>query len=474
MLPGIQQERVVQVPLQGRQWLRQVVALIACTPLLVIIQISTTLMVPATSFAQPGSANRVYVPLVRTARAPLAISLGTTVRVSLSSGGTQGDEASYEPTISATGRFVAFASGATNLVAGDTNGASDVFLHDQLTGQTRRVSVASGGAQGDADSLNPSIAANGRFIAFESYATTLVSDDWNGAFDVFVHDRQTGETTLVSRSSLGVQGNSVSHSPAISGDGRYVAFLSHASNLVTGDANGVTDLFLHDRQQSQTARLAPAVGQPAISEDGRYVAFASEDAGLVAGDNNGVADLFVYDRVLGQITLASRSSYGAQGRYPAAAPAISADGRFVAFEYAPPPGTPADLATCEVSHRSYIMLHDRERGTTHCITGVGQGETWHTLLAPALSGDGRYVAFRAEQRGTQPHADIVVYDSITRAVEQITVPTFSSRLNGWVWDFALAADGSELAFASSASNLVTGDSNRTYDIFTHERISTAP
>jgi Tol biopolymer transport system component len=170
----------------------------------------------------------------------------TTERVSLGPGGVQGNEQSSGPAISADGRFVAFQSAASNLVPGDTNGAQDIFVRDRQTGTTRRVSVGPGGVQTNAEASSgvPAISADGRFVAFESDATNLVPGDTNGAIDVFVRDRQTGTTRRISVGPGGVQGNSDSGGPAISADGRFVAFVSNASNLVPGDSNARFDVFV--------------------------------------------------------------------------------------------------------------------------------------------------------------------------------------------------------------------------------------
>ena len=152
--------------------------------------------------------------------------------------------AAHSPAISADGRFVAFVSFATNLVPGDTNDATDVFVRDRQTGTTRRVSLGPGGVQGNGGSAGPAISANGRFVAFFSAATNLVPGDTNGTADVFVRDRQTGTTRRVSLGPGGVQGDGDSVGAAISADGRFVAFESDATNLVPGDTNGAPDVFV--------------------------------------------------------------------------------------------------------------------------------------------------------------------------------------------------------------------------------------
>jgi Tol biopolymer transport system component len=172
-----------------------------------------------------------------------------TTRVSVDSSGNQGDGACGTCVISADGRFVAFESDSRNLVSGDTNGRRDIFVHDRATGATTRVSVSSSGEQANQDCWIPSFSADGRLVAFESTSTNLVLNDLNGRADCFVHDRDTAETALISLSSAGGQGNSESHRPAISGDGRSVGFDSMANNLVPDDTNGEYDVFVRDRIQ---------------------------------------------------------------------------------------------------------------------------------------------------------------------------------------------------------------------------------
>jgi Tol biopolymer transport system component len=235
---------------------------------------------------------------------------GQTSRVSLASDGTQANDVSYYPSISADGRFVAFLSSASNLVAGDTNtcgsvipgSCADIFMRDRQTGTTNRLSVASDGTQSDGASESPAISADGRFVSFESFATNLVAGDTNGAFDIFVHNLQTGATTRVSVASDGAQGNSDSRPSSISGDGRFVAFVSYASNLVPGDSNNDADVFIHDQQTGTTTRSSVASdgiqansgsARPSISTDGRFVAFDSVASNLVPADTNGI-DVFVH------------------------------------------------------------------------------------------------------------------------------------------------------------------------------------
>jgi Tol biopolymer transport system component len=169
---------------------------------------------------------------------------GTTARVSLGPNGVQGNSYSFSPALSADGRFVAFESEASNLVPGDTNGERDVFVHDRQAGTTERVSVRRDGVQVRGSSYRPALSADGRFVAFVSRVHTLVPGDTNNKADVFVRDRRTGTTERVSVGPNGVQGNGRSDFPTLSADGRFVAFESEASNLGPGDTNDAGDVFV--------------------------------------------------------------------------------------------------------------------------------------------------------------------------------------------------------------------------------------
>ena len=223
-----------------------------------------------------------------------------------------------QPAVSADGRYVAFASAASNLVDGDTNGEWDVFVYDLQAGTLKRVSLTSDGTEANGGSYDPVFSLSGRYVVFYSWADNLASGDNNGTWDVFIHDTQNSETRLISKAANGAVGNGDSIYPTISGDGRYVVFGSKADNLVNDDTNEVHDVFLYDLQTGKTSRLSRSVGgvqgnggsfRPTISADGRYVAYYSAASNLVSGDLNGFTDVFVHeiDRVIPEVVSITRT-----------------------------------------------------------------------------------------------------------------------------------------------------------------------
>lgn len=246
---------------------------------------------------------------------------GLTARTDTGSNGNTPNGTSNAVFLSADGRYVAFNSTATNITSGDTNGAQDVFIKDTVTGETRLVSSSSSGAQGNDLSHVGGISGDGRYVTFWSYANNLVAGDTNGVTDSFIKDMATGVVTRISTDSSGTQGNDNSFATAISSDGRYVGFYSYATNLASGDTNGVQDAFIKDTFTGKTTRVSTdSSGNQgnnyseinSISADGRYVGFDSAASNLVAGDSNGVTDAFIKDIVTGITTRVSTTSAGAQ------------------------------------------------------------------------------------------------------------------------------------------------------------------
>ncbi len=263
------------------------------------------------------------------------LAAATTTRISVHSNGTEANGASFLPAISSDGSTIAYSSEASNLVPGDTNSASDVFAYDVTTGTTTRISVDSNGNQGDFGGFRAAISGDGSTITYESEATNLVPGDTNATYDVFAHDLATGTTTRISVDSNGNQGNSYSWQPAISGDGSTITYTSDASNLVPGDTNGTFDVFAYDVATETTTRISvdsngnqadDQSSSPAISGDGSTITYISRASNLVPGDTNGTFDVFAYDVATETTTRISIDSNG--NSY---GPAVSANGDTIAY-----------------------------------------------------------------------------------------------------------------------------------------------
>ena len=404
---------------------------------------------------------------------------GDTLRVSVSSAGGQANSNSQYPSVSADGRYVAFFSLAANLVQGDTNALEDIFWRDMQTGITKRISVASNGAQTNNASYYPSISSDGRYIAFESSATNLVSGDTSGNYDIFVHDIQTGTTTQASVNSNGTQANGASTFPSISADGRYVAFKSSATNLVSGDTNGMDDIFMHDMQSGMTTRVSMhssgtqannGSADPSISGDSRYVAFHSYASNLVSGDTNGQLDVFVRDRQSGVTTRVSMDSNGTQTNGSSYNPSISADGRYVVFE-----SQSTNLVPEDTNGNIDIFVRDIQAGITTRVSVNSSGLQGNSYSEePSISADGRYVVFYSAASNlmssdTNGATDIFMHDMQTGVTTRVSVASNGAQANNGSSSPSISADGQYIAFQAYSTNLVTGDTNGVGDIFIHRQ-----
>ena len=342
------------------------------------------------------------------------ILAGSITNVSVNNSGEHGNSNSHAPKVSGDGRFIAFISEADNLVANDTNGHMDVFVHDRVSGVTERVSVDSLGNEGNEASVSPAISQNGQIVAYVSRASNLVPDDTNGMSDVFVHDRTTGVTTRVNVSSQGEEANGESYLAgwdlSMSADGRFVTFHSGATNLIPNDTNQFSDIFLHDRQTGKTTRVSVnSQGEeanfdslaPAISGNGNFIAFRSLADNLVVGDTNNTDDVFVHDRLSGTTTRVSISTAGdeAIGQFLTVfePPAMSSDGRYVVYHSLGINLVPG------VTVPGRIYFRDRQTGTTELVSVNSQGEESNGGdQVPAISADGRFVTFSSSGTNLVP------------------------------------------------------------------------
>ena len=351
------------------------------------------------------------------------------------------------------------------------------------SGSTTRASTATGGGQGNGASFVPAISADGRYVAFYSDASNLVPGDTNGARDVFVRDMQTGETTRVSVSSSGAEANGDSFAPALSSDGRYVAFSSAATNLVDGDTNDANDVFIRDRQANTTTRVSVGFDgseanggsdQPSLSGDGSLVAFTSVASNIVNGDANNLRDAFVYNRQTGAAQDVSVSTEGVQSDLESATPVLSANGKFVAYS-----SFGDNLIPDDENEGNDIFVRDLTANTTERVSEfTGNYEAEGDSQRPSISADGRYVAFDSDDwdlvwGDTNDSFDVFVNDRATTITTRVSVDDNGTQSNADSFRPSISADGRYVAYYSEASNLVSGDTNGGTDVFVYDRRSGA-
>lgn len=452
---------------------------------------------------------------------------GTTTRVDV---GPHGEQATIPPVnvscqpqfcatpavISGNGRYVAFVSNASNLVAHDNDTGPDVFVRDLRSGVTTMASVSSSGRQQLwVDPLTASIAglaisADGRYVAFGSDATTLVAGDTNLAMDAFVHDMKTGVTTRVDvSSSNGQASQGIVTGLSMSADGRYVAFASASPDLVSGDTNGVADVFVRDQRSGTTVRASVstsgAQGDDAsgsgfsLSPTGRWLVFGSDATNLVSGDVNVQRDVFLRDLAKHATSLISVRPdgsavplLGGNSDVPyGPGSAISADGRYIVFGSNSALLIPNDTN----GNNSDWFVRDRATGRTQRVSVASDGADRDiaSTASASITPNGRYVVFRtaenlvSDDQGSCPTTpgssesdnDIYVHDMRTGAVDLISrsshgAAAFASATdtpNGCQnsADPSISDDGRIVAFDSNATNLVPGDTNKTYDVFVRDR-----
>ncbi len=406
-------------------------------------------------------------------------------RVSVASDGSASNGTSYAVAISDDGEIVAFESGATNLVSGDTNSGNDIFVRDRQSGLTTRISVASDGTQANAGSMRPAVSADGSVIAFESYATNLVSGDTNNRPDIFVHNRQTGATKRVSVASGGAEGSQFSAVSAISADGFTVAFQSQSA-LTPDDTNGEFDIFVHDTRTGVTTRVSVASDgtqgngesqKPGLSSDGRWVVFASDSSNLVSGDTNNTYDVFVHDRdadsdsifdEAGAIVTVriSVNTGGAQGNAQSLGPSMSTDGRWIAFYSAA-----ANLVSGDSNGLGDVFVHDRETGETKRVSvSSGGAQANGQGSVPSLSPEGRFVAFSTSASNlvggdSNGVSDVFLHDTLSGQTYLISHNAGGAAGNNYSYLPALSRDAATVGMLSQASNLISGDGNGVVDVF---------
>lgn len=406
--------------------------------------------------------------------------------VRISGNGGSGDEGSWSPDLTGDGRFTVFNSYSAILVPGDANNTRDTFLYDRVSGTVERVSVSASGQEGNDESFVGFSSADGRYVAFGSEATNLVAGNAPGYTQTYVKDRQDGSLELASVNTAGASGGGYSQPSGISADGRYVLVFSHASDLVDGDTNSSPEVFLRDRDTGTTERLVVSGDGTqgdkgswggALTPDARFAVFQSESTNLVPGDTNGAWDVFLRDRQQGTTERVNLSSGGAQanGGSASSRPRLSPDGRYVVFE------SPATNLVPEDSNSAVdVFLRDRTEGTTTRISIADDGgQATGKSYDADVSSDGRYVVFVSEADDLVPGdtngvADIFLRDRQAGTTRRLSVAADGAQADGESYDPRISSDGRYVVFAGGATNLIPGDTNGAWDVFLVDRGPAGP
>ena len=419
-------------------------------------------------------------------------------RLTILSDGTEPNGSSFRPKISGDGRYVAFESNASNLVPGDTNGMSDIFLKDTVLNTITRVSVDSSGAQAEQSSLSADISENGQFILFSSQAKNLDTSVLNFWPDIYVHDRISGSTENISVSSDGAPSWGVSENGArISASGRYVSFSSRGRLLVEGDTNEQSDIFIRDRLLKTTKRVSvssmgaqsnKASYYSVISGNGRFVVFSSNANNLdtLDTDSGGTTDVFLHDTLYGTTRLISKNNQGIKGEENRSSHVedVSDDGRYITYtSYA------SNLAPGDTNGASDIFVYDKELemvtrvsldsggNEAQANSNIGGSHAHNSSFSSTISSNGRYVVFTSFAENlvagdNNKVSDLFVKDRVTGETRRLSVNKEGVEGNshtGWYGIGVLSADissnGKYVVFVSGASNLVPNDTNGVSDIF---------
>ena len=393
--------------------------------------------------------------------------------------GAIGNYISAGAAVSANGRFIAFSSFSRYLIPNDSNGREDVFVLDRATCALERVSVTSEGWESFANCGDPSISGDGVYVAFDSHAA-LAPGDNNGWSDIYVHNRNDRTTR---RASLALAGapNSSSFGASISGDGQRVAYYSTASNLTPGDTNGALDVFLHDLTSNATLLVSVGMGgvpanagsrYPCISPDGRFVAFVSEASNLTPDADLPGGDIFLRDVDVGTTIKVSKTLSGAPAGGSSTFPAVSADGRFVVYQ-----STSSVLAPDNPAGRWNVFLFDRETGATERISvdtngGPANGDSEE----PRISADGRYIVFQSAARDlvdddASSWQDVFLHDRELDTMTLVSVDSTGVQANARSGGPDVSSDGRVIAFSSLASSLYPQDYNNVNDVYYRHIVS---
>jgi Tol biopolymer transport system component len=419
----------------------------------------------------------IMAVLVTVATTPNVGKAQTTTMVVVDPAGGEINGISRHPSLSADGRYVAFEFWAQDLTSQEEVWKSNIFVYDRETETTSRVSVDPLGGDFEVQRYNPALSADGRFVAFEFWAADPESKEGNGKSGILLFDRKTEATTRVSVDSQGRDPNGYGYHPALSADGRYVAF-EFSPDLLSVDGNRGSDVLVFDRETRATTRVSVDSqghdldgysSHPALSADGRYVAFQFLPD-LLSVDGNRKSDVLVFDRETRATTKVRVDPQSSELHGYSSHPALSANGRFVAFE------SWILHPKSENGNRvAKIFVVDRELKTTTQVSLDPQGGDLNWLsYNPTLSADGRFVAYESWTQNIglgelRRKNSILVFDRKTEATMRVSVDSQGRDLDGFSFDPTLSTDGRYVAFDSWAGNPGVGDGNGDYDVFIRDR-----
>jgi len=385
--------------------------------------------------------------------------------------GLPANDSSDDCCASADGTVVAFSSAASNLVPDDVNGFADIFAWEEGKG-IERISVGAGSVGGNQVSRWPSVSDDGRWVCFASDASNLVPGDDNDERDVFLYDRERNSLRVVSANGL-VWGNGESGWPQLAGNGSCVVFQSEATNLTTASQEADIDIFVFDIGEGTIHLVSKGIGGahtndhswwPSVSQSGRTVVFTSGASNLVENDDNGFSDVFAYDRELDEMQLISRTKLGVQANGDSDMAHVSGDGRLVVFS------SEADNLVSDDENSVWdVFLCDlKTQEIRRLSVGRGDVEVGADSVDPRISPRGDLVVFasvgkRVVARGYPPARVFLYRVGVGQAVR---ISGESSRSAGtWSGSAEIASSGEYVVFASDNPDLVEGDTNGTVDVF---------
>lgn len=411
--------------------------------------------------AWPALAFAILASAATAAAIPPGFADGTTERVLLTTDGAAPNGVLAAPVLARGGRYVVFVSNATNLVAGSSG--TQVYRNDRETHLTELVSVNTSGKPTAFGASSPSVSADGRFVAFHSLSADLVAGDENATLDVFVRDMTFGSTVLASATAAGVPGERLSSDASLSADGRRVAFRSFATNLVAG-ANGRSHVYVKDLVSGAVVRVSvndagePADDsstQPALAGNGRVVAFISHAGNLTALPTGHTSQLFVRDLDAATTRIASVPTAVDPPPlifWPASRPAVSFDGSTIAFESA------AQLDTADLDFGTVdVYVRDRAAGTTRLASAGADLSIGTASGAPSISADGRYVAFQSADASVVPddvngQVDVFLFDRAAGTHTLVSLSSAEKQGDRGSASPSISGDGARVLFGSTATN----------------------